>query len=156
MESWHGVLTNSQPEAIIDQAKRKALADYQELMRATSHCYFQALKPGRWMTVEFHNSHDTVWKAIQEALMSVGFVVADVRTLDKQQASYRQVTAASAAKQDLVISAYKPTNDFQQRFLSYAGTAEGVWAFVRQHLAQVPVVVSDNSGQLETIAERQN
>ena len=156
VESWHRVLTNSQPEAIIDQAKRKALADYQALMRATFQCYFDALKPGRWMTVEFHNSHDSVWKAIQEGLMSVGFMVADVRTLDKQQASYRQVTAASAAKQDLVISAYKPTDDFQQRFLSYAGTAEGVWTFVRQHLAQVPVVVSDSRGQLETIAERQN
>ncbi|MCL4835379.1 MAG: hypothetical protein KJZ86_23270 [Caldilineaceae bacterium] len=156
VESWHGVLSNSEPEAIIDRAKRKALADYQELMRATFQRYFEALKPGRWMTVEFHNSHDTVWKAIQEGLMSVGFVVADVRTLDKQQASYRQVTAASAAKQDLVISAYKPTDDFRQRFLSHAGTAEGVWEFVRQHLAQVPVVVSDSHGQLETIAERQN
>ena len=39
---------------------------------------------------------------------AAGFVVADVRTLDKKQGSYRQVTS-SAVKQDLVISAYKPT-----------------------------------------------
>lgn len=156
VESWHGVLTNSQPEAIIDRAKHKGLAGYQELMRRTFQHYFTALKPGRWMTVEFHNSHDAVWKAIQEGLTSVGFVVADVRTLDKKQASYRQVTAASAAKQDLVISAYKPTDDFQQRFLSHAGSAEGVWEFVRQHLAQVPVAVPTPSGHLEPVAERQN
>jgi len=155
-EAWHGVRTNSQSEAIIDKPKQKNLSDYQDLMRSAFAEYFRVLKPGRWMTVEFHNSHDSVWKAIQEGLMSVGFVVADVRTLDKQQASYRQVTAASASKQDLIISAYKPTDDFQQRFLSHAGTADGVWDFVRQHLAQVPAVVLSPDGRLETIAERQN
>ena len=46
-----------------------------------------------------------------------------------------------AVKQDLVISAYKPTTGFEQRFLAEAGTEEGAWDFVRQHLAQLPVVV---------------
>ena len=156
LESWHGVRTNSGPEAIIDQAKRKTLADYQELMRACFRRYYAALKPGRWMTVEFHNSHNAVWRAVQEALMSAGFVVADTRTLDKQQASYRQVTAASAAKQDLVISAYKPASGFEQRFLSHAGTEEAAWDFVRQHLAHVPTVVWGKNDRIETVAERQN
>jgi hypothetical protein len=156
VESWHKVLTQSQPEAIIDRAKGKNLYDYQELMRTCFHRYYEALKPGRWITIEFHNSHNSVWRAIQEALISVGFVVADTRTLDKQQSSYRQVTAGSAAKQDLVISAYKPTVRFEQQFLSHAGTAEGVWNFVRQHLTQVPKVVLGSDGRLETIAERQN
>jgi hypothetical protein len=156
LESWHGVRTNSGPEAIIDQAKRKTLADYQELMRACFRRYYAALKPGRWMTVEFHNSHNAVWRAVQEALMSAGFVVADTRTLDKQQGSYRQVTAASAAKQDLVISAYKPASGFEQRFLSHAGTEDGAWDFVRQHLAHVPTVVWGKNDRIETVAERQN
>ena len=156
VESWHGVRTNSGPEAIIDQAKRKTLTDYQDLMRACFRCYYAALKPGRWMTVEFHNSHNAVWRAVQEALMSAGFVVADTRTLDKQQASYRQVTAASAAKQDLVISAYKSASGFEQRFLSHAGTEEAAWDFVRQHLAHVPTVVWGKNDRIETVAERQN
>ncbi len=37
------------------------------------------------MTVEFHNSQNSVWNAIQEALLPAGFMVADVRTFDKQQ-----------------------------------------------------------------------
>jgi hypothetical protein len=160
VESWHGVLTDSQPEAIIDQAKKKTLFDYQDLMRQSFRSYYRWLKPGRWMTVEFHNSHNAVWMAIQEALLSTGFMVADVRTLDKQQKSYRQVTAASAAKQDLVISAYKPESGFEQRFLQEAGTADGAWDFVRQHLAQLPVaVVADAAkaeGGLEQVAERQD
>jgi len=123
-------------------------------MRQVFACYYQSLKPGRWMTVEFHNSHNIVWNAIQQALMEVGFVVADVRTLDKQSSSYRQVTAASAAKQDLVISAYKPNGNLEERFRLKAGTEEGVWEFVRYHLSKLPVVV-EIDGKLEAIAERQ-
>jgi len=155
VESWHNVLSNSQPEAIVDKAKKKSLVDYQDLMRDCFRRYYEALRPGRWMTVEFHNSHDRVWRAIQEALMSVGFVVADVRTLDKQQASYRQVTALSAAKQDLIISAYKPNGNLEERFQLQAGSAEAAWDFVRYHLGQLPVAVLKN-GVLETIAERQD
>ena len=154
VESWHGVRTNSQPEAIIDRAKGRKLVDYQDLMRQAFRTYYHVLKPGRWMTVEFHNSHNSVWNAIQEGILSAGFVVADVRTLDKQQSSYRQVTAASAAKQDLVISAYKPRTGFERRFLEQAGSEEGAWDFVRQHLEQLPVAV-EQDGTLEVVAERQ-
>jgi predicted RNA methylase len=154
VESWHRVWTESDPEAIVDQAKEKTLQDYQDLMRESFIQFYGWLRPGRWMTVVFHNSHNAVWNAIQEALLSAGFMVADVRTLDKQSKSYRQVTAASAAEQDLVISAYKPRSGFERRFLEQAGSAEGAWDFVRQHLAQLPVVV-EQDGTLEVIAERQ-
>ncbi len=106
------------------------------------------------MTVVFHNSRNAVWNAIQEAMLVAGFVVADVRTLDKQQGSYRQVTS-TAVKQDLVISAYKPNNGLEERFKLEAGTTEGVWDFVRTHLRQLPVFVA-KAGCAETIAERQN
>ncbi|MEW6458646.1 MAG: DNA methylase, partial [Bacillota bacterium] len=114
-----------------------------------------ALKPARWITVEFHNSKNSVWTAIQEALMRAGFVIADVRTLDKQMQTFKQVTAAGAVKQDLVISAYKPNDGLEGRFKLTAGTEDGVWDFVRTHLRQLPVFVSKN-GRAEVIAERQN
>jgi len=154
VEAWHGVRPNSRPDAIIDQAKEKKLADYQELMRQVFIRYYQWLKPGRWMTVEFHNSHNVVWNAIQQALMEAGFVVADVRTLDKQGISYRQVTAASAAKQDLVISAYKPNGNLEETFRLKAGSEEGAWEFVRYHLAKLPIVV-EADGKLQAVSERQ-
>jgi len=115
----------------------------------------RVLKPGRWLTVEFHNSKNAIWNAIQESLQRGGFVVADVRTLDKKQGTFKQYTTAGAVKQDLVISAYKPNNGLEERFKLEAGTAEGVWDFVRTHLKQLPVFVA-RDGQAETIAERQN
>ena len=78
--------------------------------------YYRVLKPGRWMTVEFHNSQNRVWSAIQEAIQHAGFVVSDVRTLDKKQGSFNHYTASNAVKQDLVISAYRPSSTFEEQF----------------------------------------
>jgi 16S rRNA G966 N2-methylase RsmD len=152
VEAWHRVITDSNPEAIIDSGKEKDILDYQALMRACFEEYARVLKPGRWMTVVFSNSSNAVWRAIQEALGTAGFVVADVRTLDKQQGSYRQVTS-TAVKQDLVISAYKPTEALAERFALGTSLPENAWAFVSEHLGHVPVF-SSVDGVADVIAER--
>jgi 16S rRNA G966 N2-methylase RsmD len=153
-EAWLGAFTNGIPEAVVNKTQRKALADYQQLMERCLVKYQGILKPGRWMTVEFHNSKNSVWNAIQEAVQRAGFVVADVRTFDKQQGSFNQVTASGAVKQDLIISAYKPTVEAEATFTREAGTPEGAWAFVREHLARVPVLNRTAAGVLEQVAER--
>jgi len=108
------------------------------------------------MTVEFHNSSNVVWHSIQEALLRSGFIIADVRTLDKKQGSMNQdFYRTGAVKQDLIISAYKPNGGLENRFKLEAGSEEGVWDFVRTHLNQLPVFVSID-GHAETIAERLN
>jgi predicted RNA methylase len=155
VEAFHGVFTRSDPEAIVSPAQDKRLLDYQDLMRECFTEYCRVLKPGRWMTVVFHNSKNAVWTAIQEAMLAAGFVVADVRTLDKKQGSFNQVVAGRSVKQDLVISAYKPNHGLEERFELHAGTEEGAWDFVRTHLRHLPVFVS-RDGTAEVIAERQS
>ncbi|MEJ1381263.1 MAG: DNA methyltransferase [Candidatus Sedimenticola sp. (ex Thyasira tokunagai)] len=153
VESWHGVSTDAQPEAIIDKFKHKALPDYQHLMQQCFAEYHRVLKPGRWMTVVFSNSKASVWNAIQVALQQAGFVVAEVTALDKKQGSYRQVTSTTAVKQDLVISAYKPNGGLEQRFAERGATPESAWDFVQTHLRQLSVTKA-RDGQLEFIVER--
>lgn len=154
-EAWLKVFTNNTPEAITNKVQGKGLPEYQRLMTECFKEYYRVLKPGRWMTVEFHNSKNSVWNSIQEALQTAGFVIADVRTLDKKQGSFKQVTSVNAVKQDLVISCYKPNGGLEERFKREAGAEEGVWDFVRTHLKQLPVFVSKD-GKAEVIAERQN
>ena len=153
VESWHGVTTDAKPEAIIDKFKHKALPDYQHLMQQCFAEYHRVLKPGRWMTVVFSNSKASVWNAIQVALQQAGFVVAEVTALDKKQGSYRQVTSATAVKQDLVISAYKPNGGLEQRFEERGATSESAWDFVQSHLKQLSVTKA-RDGELEFIVER--
>ena len=154
-EAWLKLVTNSDREAIENKVQGKGLLEYQQLMTSCFQEFYRILKPGRWMTVEFHNSHNSVWNAIQEALQHAGFVIADVRTLDKQQGTFKQVNSGGAVKQDLVISTYKPTEELEERFKLEAGTGEGAWDFVREHLRQLPVFVSKDD-RAEAIAERMN
>ena len=156
-EAWLSVKTNNKDEAIIHVSKNKGLPEYQQIMEKAFCEYYRVLKPNHWITIEFHNSQNSVWTAIQEGLMRAGFIVADVRTINKQQSSFNQLFANSAVKQDLVISAYKPKESFVQEFQLRAGDPEMAWVFVRQHLRNVPVVADGNhDGKLDIIAERQD
>jgi hypothetical protein len=155
VESWHRLFSHLEAEVLWDELKQKDLSVYSEMMRDSFRMYYKALKPGRWMTVVFHNSKNFVWNVIQEAIGQAGFIVADVRTLDREQGSFNQVTAAGAVKQDLVISSYKPRASFEQRFLQEAGTDQGAWDFTRQHLSHLPVFVGKGD-TVEIVAERQN
>ena len=155
VEAWIGVHTDSKLEAVVNEVRNKSLFDYQEIMRQAFIEFHRVLKPGRWITIEFHNSRNAVWVAIQEALSEAGFVVADVRVLDKKKGTTKQLSYGATVKQDLAISAYKPSETLMKRFSLHAGTDNGVWAFVRTHLSQLPVFVLKD-GRLETISERQN
>lgn len=154
-EGWLKVTTDNKFEAIENKFQGKGLFEYQELMTKAFQEFFRLLKPGHWITVEFHNSKNSVWNAIQESLQRAGFIIADVRTLDKKQVTFNQVGGGGSVKQDLVISAYKPSTTLEKQFELEAGTEEAAWEFIRNHLQQLPVFVSKNN-QAETIAERQN
>lgn len=157
-ESWLKISTNTSQEAVVHRRKKIqafTLEKYTEIMKVCFEKMHFALKPGRWITIEFHNSKNSVWTAIQEALQQAGFVVADVRTLDKKQGSFKQVNSNNAVKQDLIISAYKPTTNLEQYFKLEVGTEESCWEFIRNHLQKLPRFVPKD-GKSEIIAERQN
>ncbi|TRZ77420.1 MAG: DNA methylase [Deltaproteobacteria bacterium] len=154
-EYWLDVFSNAQQEAIQNEHQKKGLAEYRRLMNRSFRSVYRVLKPGRWLTVEFHNSNNVVWQALQTAIWEAGFVIADVRVLDKRKITMLQGTHSNIAKQDLVISAYKPNGGLEDRFKLEAGTEDGVWDFIRTHLKQLPVFVSKD-GQAEVVAERQN
>lgn len=152
-ESWLKVFTNNKTEAIVNPNQNKNLSDYKQLMESCFSEYFRVLKPGRWMTVEFSNSQASVWNAIQEAIQRSGFVIANVSALDKKQGSFKAVTTTTAVKQDLVISAYKPSEKMREIVGMEQGTEESAWGFVKQHFEKLPVFIGDR-GRAEVIVER--
>jgi DNA modification methylase len=152
-EAWLRVFTNSGQDAVISKTQRKDLAVYTNMLATCLREVYRILKPGRWVTVEFHNSKNAVWTAIQEALGRAGFIIADVSVLDKGMKTKKQLHAKAVDK-DLVISAYKPNGGLEKRFQLQAGSEVGVWDFIRTHLRQLPVFIS-KGGQGQVIAERQ-
>ncbi len=153
-ESWLRIYTQNENEAIINDVSNKDDAFYKKMMlKALSDCY-RVLKPNRWITIEFHNSQNKVWNILQSVISQSGFVVADVRVLDKQVQTMKQYSTKNSVDKDLVISAYKPSNYLENEMQQGSISEETAWAFVRNHLHQLPVVVI-NGDKIEIVAERQ-
>ncbi len=154
-EAWIKVRTNGSLDCVLNYVHNKDLAFYTRVMTSAFSEYHRVLKPGKWITIEFHNSQNAVWTAIQQSLEKSGFIVADVRILDKQQRSYNAVNRSGAVDCDLVISAYKPSDSLEENFKLNAGSEDRVWSFIQQHLRNLPNVV-EKDGEIEQIAERMN
>lgn len=154
VEAWLKVYTAVQQDCVLNYVHQKDLRFYTRQMSSAFAQYARVLKPGHWISIEFHNSQNAVWNAIQQAVESAGFVVADVRILDKQQKSFNAVNRAGAVDQDLVITAYKPSEQFEFRIKKALGTQEAGAEFVRQHLAMLPIAPFSINGKLEVVAER--
>lgn len=152
-EGWLRVKTDNSKEAIVNQTQKKTLFDYQTLMNASLREFYRVLKPGKWMTIEFSNTSASVWNSIQNALQGVGFVIANVASLDKKQGSYNAVTSTTAVKQDLVITCYKPSDEFTDKLALSNSKKDCVWDFLNEHLAHLPVHV-ERGNATTTVVER--
>jgi len=59
-ESWLKIKTQDKEEVIVNNQAKKSINDYRELIYECFRENNRILKPGRWMTVEFHNSSNIV------------------------------------------------------------------------------------------------
>ena len=138
-ESWIKTRTESGNEAIENKKVSKDISQYNSLMLKSFIDYYRILKPGKWMTVEFSNTSASVWNGIQTSLQNAGFVIAYVAALDKKQGSFKAVNTVTAVKEDLVISCYKPSSEFDQKFKQHQNADVAVWDFVEEHLNHLPI-----------------
>lgn len=152
-ESWLKILTNNKKEAIENNVQGKSLKEYSNLILESFKEAFRILKPNKWITVEFSNTKASVWNALQYALQESGFIIASVDALDKQRGGFHAMTSATAVKQDLVISAYKPSEENINKMREQTNTPESAWIFVTQHLEKLPRFLG-SKGEASIIAER--
>ena len=152
-EGWLAVYTDNKKEAIVNDVQEKTLFEYQSLMNQSFKEFYRVLKPGKWMTIEFSNTSASVWNSIQNSLQGVGFIVANVAGLDKKQGSFKAVTTTTAVKQDLVITCYKPSDELTEKIALSNSTKEGVWDFLDEHLAHLPVHI-ERGNATTTVVER--
>lgn len=151
-ETWLKVYTSTKEEAIENHIQKKSLSDYRKLIDSCFKEFYRILKKGRWMTVIFSNTNAIVWNNIRSSISNAGFIIANISSLDKKQRSITSYTSSTAVKQDLIISAYKPNDGFEERFVNESDE-EGVWDFIRTHLGYLPVVKKEGT-ELIKVPER--
>ena len=90
------------------------------------------------MTVEFSNTSAAVWNGIQTSLQRAGFIIASVTALNKGRGGMQAIIGVVAVNQDLVISCYKPSVEFENKISSHHAEI-AVWEFVIEHLNHLPI-----------------
>lgn len=153
LEGWLRVKTSPSEDAVIDETASKDYGFYALCMRRAFAEAYRVLKPGRWITVEFHNTQACIWNLIQSSLSEVGFVVANVAKLDKGSTTILADIRPGAVVQDLIISAYKPSRQILATIRRAEPASLDIWEFVSSHLRNLPVAVV-KGGLLEYIPER--
>ena len=103
--SWH------QSEIIVNDERGMTEEDWAEKMRRViSECY-RVLKPGRWMSLCYHDTSEGTWGLLQDICAEAGFVVDKSETalfIDGTQKSIKQITADQVARRDLLVNFRKP------------------------------------------------
>lgn len=145
-EYWLNVFTEKKEEAIESKYQNKTTFVYQEIIYRAFSEYYRILKPGKWLTIEFSNTSATIWNTIQNALQRVGFIISNVSAINKGRGGMQAIIGPTAVNQDLIISCYKPSSEFDTKFQQSQHTEVGIWDFVAEHLHHLPVhVVKENA-----------
>jgi len=114
-EAWLGFDTHwHEEEIIVNEIRGKTEADWaNDMQKAMSECY-RVLKPGRAISLCYHDTSEGTWALVQDIMAEAGFVVeksGSVLFIDTGQKSYNQLTADKVNKRDLVINFRKPKPD---------------------------------------------
>jgi hypothetical protein len=111
-EAWLGFDTSwHDEEIIVNEVRGKTETEWAALMKqAMGECY-RVLKPGRWLSLCYHDTSEGTWALIQDIMAEVGFVVDKsdrALFIDAAQKSYNQLIADKTTKRDLVLNFRKP------------------------------------------------
>jgi len=111
-ESWLRLDTHwHNDEITINVTRGKTEADWTNLMqKAMAEC-FRVLKPGRWLSLCYHDTSEGTWSLVQDIMAEVGFLPdsgSDALYIDTGQKTYNQSQAEKVTKRDLVINFRKP------------------------------------------------
>jgi DNA modification methylase len=153
LEAFIRVSSNLKKDIVVNEVADKSIEFYKNGIRSVFLEYYRVLKPGRWITVEFSNTQAAIWNSIQTVLSDSGFVIASVAALDKTRGGMHSTLGVTAVKQDLIITAYKPTTILERDFIKKGGTEDSAWDFALSHLKQLPIL-KIKSGELEFVVER--
>jgi 16S rRNA G966 N2-methylase RsmD len=98
-------------EIIVNETRGRTDADWARMMRqAMTECY-RVLKPGRWLSLCYHDTSEGTWQFVQDLMTEVGFIPEQSDAalyIDTGQKSFNQLMAEKVTKRDLVINFRKP------------------------------------------------
>jgi len=152
-EAWLGFDTYwHEDEIIINEVRGKSEVDWANMMRAAVEECYRVLKPGRWLSLCYHDTSEGTWSLIQDIMAESGFIVGQSDAalfIDTGQKSYNQKVADKVTKRDLVINFRKPKTGEVSATIAISGNEdkttfnEKVRAIIREYLEAHPGSTKD-------------
>ena len=147
-ESWLKVQHDwLEDEIIVSDVRKKDEENWTDGMRSAFSELFRVLKPGRWLSLCYHDSSEGTWTRVQDTLAEVGFIVESGKSavyIDTEQKSLKQITSEKITKRDLVINVRKPRRGESRAEIVVTGKedkatfAEKVRAMIADYLDRFP------------------
>lgn len=111
-EAWLGFDTNWHDEELtVNEIRGKSEVNWANgMQKAMEKCY-RVLKPGRAISLCYHDTSEGTWGLVQDIMAEVGFVPEPTESalfIDTGQKSYNQLVADKVNKRDLVVNFRKP------------------------------------------------
>ncbi len=108
-ESWLGFDGHwLKDEIVVNPFRNKTIEDWDRDLRTVLANVYRALKPGRWLSLCYHDTDPSTWRRVQDMLLDTGFEIHTVTVLDPKQKSSNQLTGEKVVKSDLVLNCRKP------------------------------------------------
>ena len=143
-ESWLGIFTNCDAEAIVNRYQGKDVESYRLLLTECLKEVYRVLRPGHWMVLVFMNSSSKVWKALHEAITCVGFTIEEISTFDKQHGTFKQFVSVNTVGANLMVHCQKPVSNLNQHHVEEVQRRPTSYLSVRDFLlsrkGQLPVL----------------
>jgi len=103
---WH------EDEIIVNQVRGRGEDVWAQLMRkAVRECY-RVLKPGRWLTLCYHDTSEGTWEIVQDIMPEAGFVTEGSDSplyIETGQKAWKQTVADKVSRRDLIMNYRKPS-----------------------------------------------
>lgn len=119
-EAWLGLSTQwHEHEIVVNKTRGKSDAYWADMVRkAMVECH-RVLKPGRWLSLCYHDTSPGRWQMIQDIMADAGFVPGNfmaATTIDTGSRTYNQRVDGKLVKRDLVVN-------FQKTCVRYRGAS---------------------------------
>jgi len=153
-ESWLGFASDwKDEEIIVNEVRGKTGNDWATgIKSAMAECY-RVLKPGRWISVCYHDSSEGTWAVLQDIMAETGFILSGsgetATYIDTDRKSWKQLVSQKVTKRDLVINLRKPRPGEVVSTVAFTGSEdvttfrEKVHTVIREHLADHPGAPKD-------------
>lgn len=100
--SWLQKKEDYEKEIVV--SKTKSVSEYHDLMELAFKEIHRVLRPGKFLSVTFHNSEIKIWNVLLSVCKKAGFELEAVITQDPSKQSHNQIDMKKSVRTDMILT----------------------------------------------------